>query len=469
MRLRVVALVGGLALALVAGLGLQALVPSGARGSGNPLCPPVVTPTPTPTPTPTVGSTVGSTPVVHQARCTLPWLPGWRPRLGVVFNDPLGAKADAQAIIRRVVAAIRHTPKGATVRIAVYSFDRSEVASALRKARARGVRVQVVVNSRVMSGTARRLQKVLGRNPAKSSFLIACKGSCRGKGDGGNLHVKVYSFSRTGGARDLVIVSSGNLTSKAVYRQWNDSFAISQDTGLFDAWVSMFTQLKDRRRVGARVIGYVASNGAFGASWSRISAQGTSTTSVSAQASGRYRASGDPVVRRMQRVGCAAPAGYGAAGHTVVRITMYAMFKARGEAIARQLARLKRAGCDIRIITSVPGGLTSRILARAGIATRNADWLFTERDPLLEDGIGGFGPRFYSHLKVMALSGTYAGKPTRTVWTGSENWDALSFANEEVVLQVSDPAVYDAYARRFVQMWNGRATHRSGIEPTYGP
>lgn len=399
------------------------------------------------------------------ADCTLPWLPGWRPPLGPVFNNPIGTSAQARAIVTRVIAAIQHTQRGETIRIAVYSFDRADVAYWLRKAKERGVRVQMVVNAAVMSSVARKLQKALGSNPRRNSFLVACSGACRSAGDGGNLHVKVYSFSRTGGARALVIVSSGNLTSKAVYRQWNDSVAVANDTGLFKAWVAMFTQIKNQRRVGPRTITYSTASGAFSSWMSRVAPTASRATTTVA----RYAATTDPVVQRLRKVGCVAPAGYGVGGRTVIRVTMYAMFKTRGEAIARELARLKRAGCRIKMILSVPGGYTTRILQKAGIPLRSADWEFAERDPQLEDGIGGYGPRIYSHLKVMALNGRYAGKGTRTVWTGSENWSAISFANEEITLQLNSTAIYRAYLAKFDRMWAGRATHRIGLEPEYGP
>ncbi|MET3963293.1 hypothetical protein ABIE44_003227 [Marmoricola sp. OAE513] len=445
------------------------IVPKGGKvtSKGNPLCP-VIPPTSTPTPTP--GVTPAPQPVVHQKNCILPYLKGWRPKLGPVFNNPLGSKAAAQANIRRVVNAINHAPKRSYIRIAVYSFDRSEVAYALRKAKKRGVRIQVVVNGAVMSGVTRGLQKYLGSNPKKSSFVISCSGACRSKGPGGNLHDKVFAFSRTGGARGLLIIGSGNLTSKATYRQWNDSNAISQDTALYGAWIQMFTQIKNRKRVGPRRISYAATSGAYGAQFSKIMGVSRSTTKVVAiKKTGRYKASSDRVVKRLKRVTCAAPKGYGSNGRTLIRITMYAMFKARGEAIAREIARLKRNGCNIMMIMSVPGGKTARILSKAGIPLRSADWLFTERDPLVEDGIGGYGPRFYSHYKVMALSGMYNGKPTDTVWTGSENWDALSFANEEVVIQLNNRDTFQKYYGQFKYMWNSRVTHRMGIQPLYGP
>jgi hypothetical protein len=392
--------------------------------------------------------------------------PTWRPHTGPTFNNPLGKRSSQQAILRQVLAAVRHTPRGATIQMAVYSFDRADLAYALRKARKRGVNVQIVVNKAVMSGVARSLQKRLGKNPDRRNFVVACPGACRRKGDGGNMHVKIFAFSQTGAARNVVISSSGNMTSKAIYRQWNDAFTVADDPGLYSAWQSLFSQMAHQRRTGPRRITYTSANGQYGAWFERRLPQQAPAASTS---TARYSPSTDPVVHRLRRISCQAPAGYGRGGRTVIRIAAYAMFQVRGQALAKVLVRKKQQGCDIAIVMSVPGGGTYRKMQRAGIPIRSADWLFAERVAEKEDGISGWGPRFYSHHKFMAVNGVYAGRPTRTVWTGSENWSAISFANEEVVFTINDPSVYRAYLKRWRSMYHGRATHRMGIQPTYGP
>jgi phosphatidylserine/phosphatidylglycerophosphate/cardiolipin synthase-like enzyme len=397
------------------------------------------------------------------------WLPGWRPKLGPVFNNPLGSSKKQRAILIRLIRAINHAPRGSQIRIAVYSFDRADVLGALRKARKRGVNVQVIVNRSVMSSGARSLQKKLGKNPNRKNFVIACSGRCRKKGDGGNMHSKVYTFSRSGGARYLVITGSGNLTSKGVYRQWNDSYAIANDKRLYDTWANMFNQMAHQKLRGARRLSYTTTTGGYNYTFQRTLAAQNKQFSTSQVSLARYRASADPAWRRIGKVSCNAPKGYGVNGHTVIRIAIYGMFKARGEALAKALVRKKKQGCNIRIIMSVPGGHTYKMMERAGIPLRSGDWEFAERNAAEEDGISGWGPRFYSHLKFMAINGVYAGKPTKTVWTGSENWDALSFANEEVILTINDASVYNTYLGHWSWMWNGRSTHKMGTQPLGGP
>src|SRR6478609_9438252 len=281
------------------------------------------------------------------APALLPPLPGWKPALGPIFNEP--GKPRSTAIVYRVLQAIRHTPRGETIRMATYSFDRGEIATALRNARKRGVRVQIVVNQKTASGVVFSLQRTLGSTPRHNNFVVTCPGRCRAPGDGGNQHIKIFSFTRSGGTRDLIIGGSGNLTSKAVYRQWNDSWAIAYDPKVFDAWVGFFKQMKFQHTLGGRVVQTSQTQVANPYSmW----LQRTPTTGAAAPLA--RAAAQDPVVRRIRSVGCNTRAGYGNAnGHTVVRIMEYALFGSRGNQIANAIASLKRGGCDVMVIGSV--------------------------------------------------------------------------------------------------------------------
>jgi phosphatidylserine/phosphatidylglycerophosphate/cardiolipin synthase-like enzyme len=389
-------------------------------------------------------------------------LPGWKPFLGPIFNDP--GRKRSKAIVRRVLKAIGHTRKGQTIRIATYSFDRGDIAAALRSAHKRGVRVQVIVNQHTASGVVWSLQRSLGKNPRHRSFVVTCPGRCRAPGDGGNQHLKVFSFTRTGGARDVIMGSSGNLTSKAVYRQWNDSWAIAYDPKVFNTWVRFFNQMKFQKQRGPRVVTvgqhHVANPYSI---WLQRTEQAARETAARS-------ASHDFAVRRLDDVGCKTRPGYGDGhGHTVVRIMEYAVYGGRGNAIANAIARLKRGGCDVMVIGSVFGKSVIHILQGAGVPIRMADWSFAERIPEEEDGLGGWGPRFYAHFKTMMVNGSYNKSPTKSVWAGSENWSGISFANEEIIVRFDNPRYYRGYYRQFGKLWRGRATHRAGLEPTYGP
>ena len=414
---------------------------------------------------PEAGAPVAAAAEAAAAPVLLPQLPGWKPRLGPMFNDP--GRRRSGVIVHRVLQAIRHTPRGETIRMAVYSLDRGEIGAALRKARERGVHVQVIINQHTASGLVYSLQRSFGKNPHRSSFVVTCPGRCRAPGDGGNQHVKVFSFTRTGGARDVIIGSSGNLTSKAVQRQWNDSWAIGYDPKIFNTWVGFFDQMKVQKRRGSRVVTAAQQHVTHPYSiWLQRRAAGAASTAPAVARS----AAQDPVVRRLRDVGCRTRPGYGTAdGRTVVRIMEYAVYAARGIQVAHAIADTKRRGCDVMVIGSVFSRPVVGILRGAGVPIRMADWRFAERDPAEEDGLGGWGPRFYAHYKAMMVSGSYRKEPTRSVWTGSENWSGISFANEEIIVRFTDPGYYQAYFQQFGRLWAGRATHRAGIEPTGYP
>jgi phosphatidylserine/phosphatidylglycerophosphate/cardiolipin synthase-like enzyme len=369
----------------------------------------------------------------------------WQPPLGPVFNNPVGARKARTATIRRVIAAINHTPKSESIRMAMYSFDRQDVFEALVRARKRGAHIQMLVNDNWTSRQTRRLRKMLGHNPRKPDFLRVCKASCRGPR--GNLHMKVYSFTRTGGVEKVIITGSSNLTDRAVQLQWNDLYTIA-DSGLYDAWLKVFNEAKYDVNRKKRWVIY--SDEQVDANWYRTGNRQHGTTRRREISRDR-----DPVLQRLNKVSCKTEEGFGSKGRTRVRIMMYGWSGTRGKYLAERVAYLERQGCDVRVILSVPGGGVVKTLSAAHIPTRSADWKF------LDDGTVDF----YSHLKVLAVNGTYDGKPTRTVWTGSENWSDRSFNNDELTIHISGGKIYFAYQDKFSYLWS-RQTHRVGVRPT---
>ncbi|MEI2811185.1 MAG: phospholipase D-like domain-containing protein [Nocardioides sp.] len=396
-----------------------------------------------------VASEASAAPVRAQGRLTAAAESSstWRPTPGVVFNQPRGTSKQRTALIRRVKAGIKHAPKGSYIRFAMYSFDRRDVANALIKAHKRGVRVQLIVNDNWTSSQTRRLRRELGTNRWKKNFMIICKGSCRG--GMGNIHMKVYSFSQTGAATKVLMTGSGNLTDRAVNLQWNDQHTFVDRPEFFDLFVKVFNQLKRDRRASPRRLAYGESD--FDALFYKDLQAWDS-------AFGRVRPAGDPVYQRLSRVDCQAPAGYGVNGHTSIRITMYGWNRYRGMYLAKKVGALKRQGCDIKVILSVPWDKVIAVLRSNHIPMKSADY---DINLELEEGKR---VNFYSHLKVMALSGTYSGQPTTSVWTGSENWSPVSFRNDELIIHTTAPTVYAKYLEHFNFMW-ASYTHAMGVRP----
>lgn len=372
----------------------------------------------------------------------------WVPPSGAAFNIPKGSPKARSKLIRRVKAGINHAPKGSTIRFAMYSFDRRDVANALLKAHKRGVNVQLIVNDNWTSAQTRRLRAELGTKPKRKNFYVICRGSCRG--GKGNLHMKVYAFSKTGAATKVLMTGSSNLTNRAVSLQWNDQVTLLNAPGLYDLYLKVFKQLKRDKRVSPRRMTYAGTD-TFDALFYRDGGASTSTVNSTLQPR-RPGPNEDPVMKRLKSVSCKAKPGYGVNGHTKIRIMMYAWKRNRGY-LANRVAYLKRQGCDISVITSVSSSKVKRTLRGAGIPVKSADY------DIRTDANGERVVNFYSHLKVMMLNGTYEGESVRTVWTGSENWSSISFINDELILHMTGDKVYAKYMKHFTLLWN-RHTHK---------
>lgn len=378
----------------------------------------------------------------------------WRPRLGADFNNPVGRPAARTLLIKRVLAAVKHTHSGETIRFAMYSFDRRDLTDALLKAHRRGVNVQIIVNDNWTSAGTNRLRRALGQDADKDHFVVICEGSCRG--GPGNLHLKVYSFTKTGAANNVIMTGSSNLTERAVSLQWNDLFSIAGNSEFFDTFVQVFNQLKRDKPVKPRWVYYTSDS--MDATFYRDSDASSRGEVRSRPATRLPTQEEDPVMQRLRAVRCDAMRGSGINGHTVIRIMMYAWQDERGKYLARRVADMKRRGCDVKVILSVPGGGVVRALRARSVPMRSADYQYNSEGKV----------NFYSHLKVLTVNGTYHRKPTQTVWTGSENWSRMSFRNDELIMQINNRGVYRDYVDHFNFLW-AHGTHPLGVHPTTKP
>jgi hypothetical protein len=448
----------------VAALGLTLGTPTAGAAPGDP-------PTILPTALPTASTTPTVTPTPPPAKKK------WMPDLGPAFNNPLGSQKQKYVVNTRILKAVQHAKPNSTIRFSTYSFDREDVTKALWKAhKKKHVNVQVVVNHNVVTKNELWLQKRLGKNTKKSSFFHICKGSCRGHG-GGNEHAKIYSFSHTGGATDLIIESSGNLTSGASVGQWNDVYSVMGNTKLFTTWEKVFKQLAKDKPVKKRTVVYKSKQVDF--TWHRLQTQIDATkaqpatrdkvTTISPRKKKKKKKKSiDPVLKRLNQISCKTGPNYGDGhGHTQIRIIMYAWFGNRSIPIAHRVAALKHQGCDVEAILTEPGGATVSILRAAGVPMKDAAWNYGEK--MSTDGKKMvWGPRLYCHLKWLLVSGKYHHKNQAIVFAGSENWSGISFSNDEVTMQLTGPDFYKAYVGQFNHMWNTNATHAETGSETYG-
>ena len=391
----------------------------------------------------------------------------WKAYKGAFFNNP-HVNADRFKIERRIIDTIRHTPKGETIRIAVYSFDREGVADALIAAHKRGVKIQMLLNDHQDTHAMKRVRAVLGTNRFAKSFIYKCKQGCRTFADQyRNLHSKFYTFTQAGKSKDVMVVGSVNLTRNAIYHQWNDVYFMSGNEALFEPVRQHLqgheeglqhqaaadpllrdAEGRDLRRLGRQVhdLDLPEDLDALGRRGARHAGQ-------------------DPVpdARRQRRPDPHPPRALDA-------------HHARRPGQLPRLRDPREVGPGLRL----PGELRAdrlqdqadpRRLDRARpdpAAVHRARLPPRRRLRPQHDGEDDVILDYYTHQKYLVIQGTYNGVPnTNMVLTGSSNWASLGTAEDEVFFTIQGRNNAKRYLANFNSFWNSGRWSRNAYTTTY--
>jgi phosphatidylserine/phosphatidylglycerophosphate/cardiolipin synthase-like enzyme len=360
----------------------------------------------------------------------------WEPEPGAHFNNPWGRTAAKEKLVKIFVRAVNHAPTGSTIRVATYSNDRKDIADALIAAHKRGVKVQILLNDNWTSYQTKRIQRRLGSDTARPSFLKICKSSCRGQKGKGNLHSKFYLFTRTGTARFVTMMGSANLTGYGVKNQWNDMYTVKNHRGMYDTYSRIFNEMKQDRAFAHPYRSYSLS-GAYDVNFYPRYDTGRSN---------------DPIMGRLAKVRCTGATGATGIGNkTMIRISMYGWNGSRGRYLANKIASLSRNGCNIRVLHSDGGGYVVRHLRANGVPVRTASY-DRNRNGTVD---------LYTHQKYMILSGRWKSRAGWHVWTGSQNWSDRALNGDEVTMHIPRRGAFYEYRKNFDYIWNNRS-HRTG-------
>ena len=360
----------------------------------------------------------------------------WTPTNGGFFNNPWGDRKAKFRIERQIVAAIKHAKKGSHIRVAVYSFDRTNVAKALIAARKRGVFVQVLHNDHQYTRAMRMLKKALGTNRGKKSWDYTCKTGCRSVQ--GVMHDKIYLFKRTGAAKNVVMTGSANLTLNAAAHQFNDLLVKKNAPYLHRMFLHLFWELKKDKTARPLFEHKTLKDYQL---WVMPHAHNTART--------------DPVMKILRDVKCwGARGGTGKDGRTKIRVSMHSWNGDRGRFIARRLRHLFARGCDVKVMWALGGREVKQILdrkTRHGKVPRRADGYNTDCDALHQVDM-------YSHQKYLTISGRYGGdRSSSYVFTGSSNWTSSGISGDELILRAHGPALVKDWNANFNFIWRHRA------------
>ena len=342
----------------------------------------------------------------------------YTPSAGVIFNAPLSPKR-RHVINRHIRLSIDSAPKGSKIRIMSWNVKSELYRNSLIRAHQRGVSVRVIMSNGLAKqqssdGDYQRLKRALrkgqaNRKPDMKSWIRACVASCRGTR--GIAHVKFYTFSQAGRARDVVMTGSANMTEVSASNQWNDMFTVKGDHGLWSEYQRIFAQAAKDRRANPPYQTYQVNKKML--AWFLPYLGG--------------KATGDPVLKILKNVKCKGATGKsGMSGRTAIRVGQTAILNDRGVAIAKKLKGLYNDGCNVRLIYTVLGPQIADLLRTPG-----PRGLFPMRQ-IAQDTNGDGSFDRYLHMKDMTISGHY-GKVTdaHLIYNGTQNWTAVSALSDE--------------------------------------
>lgn len=369
----------------------------------------------------------------------------------VVFNDPNSADpadpGNRAAIQTHVIQLIDGTPAGATIRISTYIFASVTFRDALLAAHARGVNVQVLVDSALTSDVAPNsffgLANGLGRDVSQPSFAVLCPTGRGCIGDGID-HDKFFLFSSTSGSTKVVVQASANMVDhvdkgNSGLMSWNNAVTLVDEPAIYDAYVARFTAMRDHK-TGTAYSSTVGNNAKVYFFPRPGDPSDPSDSTILA------------VLNNIDCSGKNTTGGYGPNHLTRIHVAMYAFSDVN---IARKLWALDNAGCVVHVVRTNSGpGDDAAIAALNNCDAHNGVTIDSvhlrvggDDNNDSADAMVGF-----VHSKYLTIDGFYAGSPNqRLLWTGSYNYTigALEHNDEALLKLWNHDAIFDAFQSNF--------------------
>lgn len=361
-----------------------------------------------------------------------PLASAFAPEQGFTFNDPYGTPAEQYKILKDMNDGLRNAPKGSTVRIAMYSGGVESFNDAVIKAHQRGVNVKIVTSGHSASWSYwPKIKKALGSDTKSRSFAISCPVACFSTKAGTYQHSKFLTFSQTGTAKQVVMVSSANQTSAQAEQGWNNMYTIVGNEGQYRAFYRYFDAMSASASINDNVDYY------------RRATSGPFTATLSPSQSYRTH----PYIQILDNVKCQAKGSYGYKGRTTIRLAM-SIWNPSQQKVADKLVTLANQGCRVQVLGSARG-MSDGIKKALSKKTKVPIELRTASDDVNGDGTYDK----YVHDKALAISGGYGRTQIKAVWTGSFNLSRNAFRyNNDVMLKIQSARAWQSYTDHFLVM-----------------
>ncbi|TQL67320.1 hypothetical protein FB381_1194 [Nocardioides albertanoniae] len=160
---------------------------------------------------------------------------------GVVVTDPGMSRAEEQSVLRTVLKAVNSARRGEVVHLASRVLTNARVVKALKRAKARGARVQVVTAERSTTSQMRSLQRVLGKDVDKASWAVTRPAGY----DRAGLRASVLLVSRAGATPRFSFSTSTQMSGLAGSGKRSGYLSVSSTT--YDKLLGPFRSAAGRR------------------------------------------------------------------------------------------------------------------------------------------------------------------------------------------------------------------------------
>lgn len=258
------------------------------------------------------------------------------------------------------------------------------------------------------------------------SYVKRCATGCRS--GLGNMHTKIFLFSKTSGKKDVVMVSSSNLNRGGAYLGWNDMYVMNNRPKSYIEYLKVHRLMTENRKAPKNRI--EIKDGPFTSRFFPILQAGMKK---------------DPALSDLKKIRCQSDFG-----PTQVHISMFYWKGHRGNYLASKVLDLARNGCKVNIIYGAPSRLIAERLRNA--AATGLIQLYDSRWDFNEDGFN----EVRTHSKFVLVRGTF-GKDTSThmVMTGSPNWVVGSLnKGDESTINIELKSAYTSYLANWVKVRN---------------
>ncbi|WP_245788052.1 phospholipase D-like domain-containing protein [Amycolatopsis marina] len=355
-----------------------------------------------------------------------------------IFNEPSERGDRDHRIEKRLLELVNGAPAGSEINFSVYSWTRPAVAEALVEAQQRGVSVRIAIDGGADDNAANNAMKVL--KSAKFTKLVFCgpggkNTACianRGVPHSIN-HNKLWMFSETGGLKDVVVVSSHNLTTTQG-NLFNHALLMSGDADLYGYYRKhvdrMLAQRKDNN---------YAQNGGY-----HKSVPSLVTTYMSPRADSKGGRSQEhstdiytQILKYINRFesGCSLDVAQANIADT-------------RSVVVDEITRIARLGCKVRVVYDSMGSKNlGKLKGKANISLKR----YLDNDA---DNIDG--RKVSLHSKYMIYKGHYNKTANRSiVFSGSQNLSGAALrSNDEILTKVENATVSRGFNENFSKLWS---------------